>query len=126
MIQTLFQVALGGAIGASARYLAGVAILRAFGLTLFPVGVIFVNVLGSFLIGVLVVLLGQKGLTHWGAFLVTGVLGGFTTFSSFSLEAWRLMVDGRYDLASLYIGLSVGLSLLGLVAGVAMMRAALA
>ena len=86
MIQTLLQVALGGAIGASARYLAGVAILRGFGPQDFPLGVIAVNILGSFLMGALVVFLGQKGLTHWNALLATGVLGGFTTFSSFSMK----------------------------------------
>lgn len=126
MIQTLLQVALGGAIGASARYLAGVAILRSFGLHEFPLGVIIVNIVGSFLMGVLVVTLGQKGLTHWNAFLATGVLGGFTTFSSFSLEAWRLMVEGRHDLAAIYIGLSVAVSILGLVVGVHLMRMVLA
>lgn len=126
MTQTLLQVALGGAIGASARYLAGVAILRGFGAQAFPLGVITVNVVGSFLMGVLVVLLGAKGLAHWNAFLATGILGGFTTFSSFSLEAWRLMETGRHDLAALYIGLSVAASLLGLVAGVHLMRMAIA
>ena len=126
MIQTLFQVALGGALGAAARYLAGVAILRAAGPHEFPLGVIAVNILGSFLMGALVVFLGQKGLTHWNALLATGVLGGFTTFSSFSLETWRLMTEGRYDLAGLYVGLSVVVSILALIAGVALMRAVLA
>lgn len=126
MVQTLLQVALGGAIGASARYLAGMAILRSFGPQTFPLGVITVNILGSFLMGVLVVLLGVKGLTHWNAFLATGILGGFTTFSSFSLEAWRLIATGRHDLAALYIGLSVAVSLLGLVAGVHLTRMVMA
>lgn len=126
MIQTLFQVALGGALGASARYLAGVAVMRQFGTPVFPLGVITVNIVGSFLMGALVVLLGQKGLTHWNAFLATGILGGFTTFSSFSLETWRLMTEGRYDLAGLYVGLSVVVSILALIAGVALMRAVLA
>ena len=125
MIQTLLQVALGGAIGASARYLAGVAILRGFGPQDFPLGVIAVNILGSFLMGALIVFLGQKGLTHWNALLATGVLGGFTTFSSFSMETWRLMTIGRYDLAALYVGLSVFASILALIAGVHVMRAAL-
>ena len=125
MIQTLLQVALGGAIGASARYLAAVAIMRSFGPQEFPLGVIAVNVVGSFLMGALVVFLGQKGLTHWNALLATGILGGFTTFSSFSLETWRLMVSGRHDLAALYVGLSVLVSILALIAGVHMMRSVL-
>lgn len=126
MIQTLFQVALGGALGASARYLAGVAVLRQFGSHDFPLGVITVNVLGSFLMGALVVFLGHKGLTHWNAFLATGVLGGFTTFSSFSLESWRLIETGRLELAAFYIFLSVTVSILALIAGVYLMRAFLA
>lgn len=126
MFGTVLQVAIGGAIGASARYLAGVAILRNFGSHEFPLGVIAVNILGSFIMGALVVFLGQKGLTHWNALLATGVLGGFTTFSSFSLESWRLIDTGRYDLAALYILLSVAVSLIALIAGVHLMRTALA
>lgn len=126
MFGTVLQVAIGGAIGASARYLAGVAILRNFGSHEFPLGVIAVNILGSFIMGALVVFLGQKGLTHWNALLATGVLGGFTTFSSFSLESWRLFDTGRYDLAALYILLSVAVSLIALIAGVHLMRTALA
>ncbi len=125
MIQTLFQVALGGAIGASARYLAGVAIMRNFGAHDFPLGVMVVNIIGSFLMGALIVFLGQKELTHWNALLATGVLGGFTTFSSFSLETWRLMSSGRYELAAIYIGLSVVVSILALIAGVYLMRTVL-
>ena len=126
MIQTLLQVALGGALGASARYLAGVAIMRSAGPHEFPLGIISVNILGSFLMGALVVFLGQKELTHWNALLATGMLGGFTTFSSFSLETWRLMSSGRYDLAALYVGLSVFASILALMVGVWLMRAVLA
>lgn len=126
MIFTVLQVALGGAIGASLRYLSGVAILRAFGSHDFPLGVIFVNILGSFIMGALVVFLGQRSLTHLNALLATGVLGGFTTFSSFSLESWRLIDTGRYDLAAAYIGLSVAVSILALIGGVHLMRAMLA
>ncbi|MDE3079826.1 MAG: fluoride efflux transporter CrcB [Paracoccaceae bacterium] len=126
MFGTVLQVALGGAVGASLRYLAGVAILRNFGSHPFPLGVIAVNILGSFIMGALVVFLGQKGLTHWNALLATGMLGGFTTFSSFSLESWRLMETGQTELAALYIGLSVAVSILALIAGVHLMRTVLA
>lgn len=126
MLMTILQVAVGGAIGSVARYLSGVAILRSFGPHDFPLGVIFVNIVGSFIMGALIVFLGQKGLTHWNAFLATGILGGFTTFSSFSLESWRLFDTGRYELAVAYVGLSVGVSLLALVAGVHLMRTVLA
>lgn len=126
MFGTVLQVALGGAIGASLRYLTGVAIVRNFGTYQFPLGVIAVNILGSFIMGALVVFLGQKGLTHWNALLATGMLGGFTTFSSFSLESWRLLDTGRYDLAMMYIGLSVVVSILALIGGVHLMRMVLA
>jgi CrcB protein len=125
MLTTVLQVALGGAIGASGRYLVGVGMMRGFGSHSFPLGVITVNIIGSFLMGALVVFLGDKQLTHWNAFLATGMLGGFTTFSSFSLEAYRLIERGNISLAVLYIGLSVGAGLLGLVAGVHVMRAVL-
>ncbi|MDQ2093861.1 fluoride efflux transporter CrcB [Rhodalgimonas zhirmunskyi] len=126
MTGTVFQVALGGAIGASARYLLGVTVGHWFGHHTFPMGVIVANILGSFLMGALIVYLGQKGLTHWNAFLATGVLGGFTTFSSFSLETWRLMDEGRYDLAGAYVGLSVVVAIAALIAGVHTMRTVLA
>ncbi len=125
MTITVLQVALGGAIGASLRYLAGVWIGHNWGHHDFPLGVIAVNIFGSFLMGALVVYLAHKGLTHWNALLATGVLGGFTTFSSFSLESWRLIDTGRYDLAITYVGLSVMVSIVALIAGVHGMRAVL-
>ena len=126
MLATVLQVALGGAIGASGRYLAGMWIGHNFPGHQFPLGVIAVNILGSFIMGALVVFLGQKGLTHWNALLATGMLGGFTTFSSFSLETWRLMDTGRYDLAISYVGLSVVVSIVALILGVHAMRTVLA
>ena len=125
MFLTVLQVALGGGIGASGRFLTGVAMSRTFGMQSFPLGVITVNILGSFIMGVLVTFLGHKGLTHWNAFLATGVLGGFTTFSSFSLETWTLIDRGEVGLAAVYVALSVVVSLIGLIAGVYLMRAVL-
>jgi fluoride exporter len=125
MFFTVLQVAAGGAIGASARFLTGVAIQRGLGTFAFPLGVISVNILGSFIMGALVVFLGQRGLTHYNAFLATGILGGFTTFSSFSLETWRLFERGEVSTAALYVGLSVVVSLAALVGGVHLMRAVL-
>lgn len=125
MLMTVLQVALGGALGASGRYLSGVALMRAFGPQPMPVGVIFVNILGSFLMGALVVFLGQRQMTHLNPLLATGFLGGFTTFSSFSLEAWTLVERGDLALGAAYIGLSVSAAILGLIAGIYMMRAIL-
>ena len=121
MFATLLQVALGGAIGASARYLTGVATLRAFGPG-FPVGTVVVNVAGSFLMGVLVVVLAQKGGTRLAPFLMTGVLGGFTTFSAFSLDALTLWDRGQAGWAAAYVLGSVALSLAGIALGMAVAR----
>jgi CrcB protein len=125
MIATLLQVALGGAIGASLRHLAGVASLRLFGPG-FPWGTVLVNVAGSALMGALVVILAHKGGTRLAPFLMTGVLGGFTTFSAFSLDALTLWERGQAGLAAAYVAGSVILALLGIVAGMALARMVLA
>ncbi|WP_226779701.1 fluoride efflux transporter CrcB [Oceaniglobus trochenteri] len=107
MMSTVLQVALGGAIGASARYLTGVAVLRAFGPG-FPLAVLLANVVGSFIMGVFVVFAAQKSQTHLAPFVMTGLLGGFTTFSAFSLETVTLIERGQTGSAALYVVLSVG------------------
>lgn len=122
MISTLFLVALGGAIGASLRFLSGVAVLRLMGPTDFPLAVLSVNIVGSFLMGVFVVAAAHKGLTHLSPFVMTGILGGFTTFSAFSLEAVTLMERGDYGAAGLYVGLSVFVSIGALMAGLWLAR----
>jgi CrcB protein len=76
-----------------------------------------VNILGSFLMGLFVALAAQRGLTHLAPFVATGILGGFTTFSAFSLEAVTLYERGDVGQAALYVGLSVVLSIAGLMAG---------
>lgn len=123
MIPTVIQVALGGAIGAAARYGVGVALVRPGA---FPLGVLAVNIVGSFLMGLIVVYLGQKMLSHLNPFLMTGILGGFTTFSAFSLEAYTLFERGEVGQAALYVALSVVLSIAALIAGIFIMRGVLA
>lgn len=125
MFATLVQVALGGAIGASLRYLAGAATLRAFGPG-FPWGTVFVNVLGSAAIGALVVILAHRDAGRLAPFLVTGVLGGFTTFSAFSLDALTLWERGQGGLAAAYVAGSVALSLGGIALGLWLARWAIA
>ncbi len=117
MLGPLVSVAAGGAIGATLRYLAGVGIVRLIGHSGFPVAIIFANVLGSFLMGAFVVLAAHRGLTHLSPFVMTGLLGGFTTFSAFSLEAMTLYERGAVGQAALYVGISVVASILALVAG---------
>ncbi len=123
MIPTVIQVALGGAIGAAARYGVGVALVR---LGAFPIGVLAVNIIGSFLMGLIVVYLGQKMLSHLNPFLMTGILGGFTTFSAFSLEAYTLFERGEVGQAAIYVIASVVLSIAALIAGIFIMRGLLA
>ncbi|MFN3147916.1 MAG: fluoride efflux transporter CrcB [Paracoccaceae bacterium] len=125
MLWTLGQVALGGALGASARYLTGVAAVRVMGHG-FPWGTLTVNVAGSFLMGVLVVVLAHLNATRLAPFLMTGVLGGFTTFSAFSLDVMTLFERGQPATAGLYILGSVAISLLAILGGMALMRAVLA
>ncbi|MEP5759192.1 MAG: fluoride efflux transporter CrcB [Litoreibacter sp.] len=121
MIWTTIQVALGGAIGASLRFLATTSILRLVGPG-FPYAVLSVNILGSFLMGVLFIVTAQKGITYMSPFLMTGILGGFTTFSAFSLDAFALFERGQAGTAAIYICASVLLSILGLFAGVMLAR----
>ncbi|MFT7596611.1 MAG: CrcB protein [Paracoccaceae bacterium] len=126
MISTVSLVALGGAIGASLRYLTGVGVVRLFGHQDFPVAILTVNVLGSFLMGVFVVVAAHRGLTHFSPFVMTGLLGGFTTFSAFSLETMTLFERGAVGQAALYVMLSVGLSIGALALGMVLIRGMLA
>ena len=121
MLTTLVQVALGGAIGASGRYLTGVAAIRLMGPG-FPWGTLAVNVIGSFAMGVLVIALGHLSANRFAPLLMTGVLGGFTTFSAFSLDAMTIWERGQQGLALTYVVASVGLSLSAIVAGLWMAR----
>ncbi|WP_111734806.1 fluoride efflux transporter CrcB [Roseovarius amoyensis] len=122
MLTNLTQVAIGGAIGASARYLTSVATMRLLGPG-FPWATLTVNVVGSFLMGVLVVTLAHSGGTRLAPLLMTGLLGGFTTFSAFSLDAMTLWERGQAAQAGLYVVASVGVSLAAIVLGMALMRA---
>jgi fluoride exporter len=125
MIWTLTQVAAGGALGALARYGTQMGALRLFGPGV-PVGTVVANVVGSFLMGLLFVWLSEKGLMRHAPFFLVGVLGAYTTFSTFSLDALALWERGLHEYALVYVLASVLLSLLGVVAGVALMRAVLA
>ena len=120
----VLQVALGGAIGASARYLSGKAILQTLGSN-FPYGTMFVNVVGSFVMGLLAVYLMERmdgSFGRFAPFLMTGVMGGFTTFSAFSLDALYLIERGRFGAATLYMGGSVFLALGALYIGMTLAR----
>ncbi|WHZ35547.1 fluoride efflux transporter CrcB [Sagittula sp. MA-2] len=117
----LLQVALGGALGASARYMTGLGMARLMGKG-FPWGTLTVNIVGSFAMGVLVVVLAHLGGNRLAPLLMTGVLGGFTTFSAFSLDAVTLYERGQLGIAALYVGASVVVSIAALFAGLLLAR----
>ena len=121
------SIALGGALGACARYGVGHLAIRLLGPG-YPFGTLIVNILGSFLMGVLIeyMALRWSPSQEMRVFLVTGFLGAFTTFSTFSLDVAVQVQKGDYFTAGGYIALSVILSIAGLFAGLAMMRALLA
>jgi CrcB protein len=109
-------VAVGGAIGTLGRYAVSGAIARAFGET-FPWGTLIVNVTGSFLIGLVAVTTGPDGRMLWPSMLrqhvMIGIFGGYTTFSSFSLQTLALVREGEWMSASLNVVGSVALCLIG-------------
>lgn len=127
-MQTLFLVAVGGATGAVARYLLGLQAMRSLG-GAWPYGTLAANILGGLLMGVLAGVLSLRGgadQEKWRLLLGVGVLGGFTTFSAYSLEV-ALMIERRaYGQAALYSLGSVVLSILALFAGLILMRRLLA
>lgn len=113
MSLTLPLIALGGAAGSVLRYL----MVSAIGA---PFGTAAVNVLGSFAIGVLFIVLGSR--ESWHFLLMTGLLGGFTTFSAFSLDTLKLVEAGQPTQAVAYVLASVALSLFAVALGVALAR----
>lgn len=123
MIAILASVAAGGALGAIGRFLVGHWAVTSLG-TGFPWGTLIVNVLGSFLIAVLAFALVERGGggAALRAFAIAGVLGGFTTFSAFSLDALSLFERGDAWLAALYVAASVLLSIGACALGFALVR----
>jgi fluoride exporter len=99
----LLLVMLGGALGSLARYGVGLGVAQIFGST-FPLGTLIINISGSFLLGILVSLSGPMAISSGTRlFLATGLCGGFTTFSTFSVETLNLMEKGSYGLALVYL-----------------------
>ena len=116
-------VFLGGGLGAALRHGINLACARVLG-TAFPYATLFENVTGSLAMGLLAAYFAFKGdaSQHWRLLLTTGILGGYTTFSAFSLDVALLYERGELALAGLYVGSSVALSILGLFAGLALVR----
>jgi fluoride exporter len=112
MMQWL-MIAIGGALGSMARY-AAVAYLTPMLNYRFPFGTFIVNISGSFLIGVAYVVIVEKAIipSEWRLFVITGILGGYTTFSAFSLEMLQMWQEGHVAFSLLYALSSVALGLL--------------
>ena len=121
----LLAVAAGGALGSVARYLVGVGSTKLFGLT-FPWGTLIINIAGSFLIGAFVELFALKWDLPQEArvFLTVGICGGFTTFSTFSLDTYVMLERGEWWPAAAYVVASVVLSIGALVGALHLVRAA--
>ena len=119
MLTNLACVAAGGMLGSLLRYL----VARVTPLTGFPLATLAVNVIGCFVTGLLYALLMQRAADNaLRLFLLTGVLGGFTTFSAFSLETINLLQDGYPGRALLNVAASVALCLLACLAGMSALR----
>ncbi|MFT3986376.1 fluoride efflux transporter CrcB [Aestuariivirga sp.] len=124
---TILWVALGGAIGSALRYLVNITVGPAYG-SEFPWHTLIINVIGCFVMGAIVSLMALKlnVSNDMRAFLTTGIIGGFTTFSAFSLDFATLVERKAYGFAGAYAMGSVVFSLLAVFAGLWLVRAALA
>lgn len=116
-------VFLGGGFGASLRHGINIAAARMLS-TAFPYGTLLINVSGSFVMGLIAGYFALKGdaSQHWRLFLTTGILGGYTTFSAFSLDAALLYERGEMGAAAIYVIGSVAISIAGLFVGFAIVR----
>jgi len=116
-------VFLGGGLGAALRHLVNLTCARCLGIA-FPWGTFIINISGSTVMGLIAGYLAFKGEASqpWRLFLMTGILGGYTTFSAFSLDAALLYERGEIGLAAAYAAGSVLLSIAGLFAGLALVR----
>jgi CrcB protein len=115
---TILAIATGGALGAVARYLVAVRLYERLGVD-FPWGTLAVNVLGSFLLGLTLALVEERGAfsPNTRSFITIGVLGSFTTFSTFVYEGWQYAREGDPMRMAVYAGLSLALGLAAFSAG---------
>jgi CrcB protein len=123
-LRTMTVVGVGAALGGILRLLLTQAVVARAGAGAAPYATLFINVTGSFGIGIVIAFAGARPDLHplWRYFLATGVLGGYTTFSTFSLEAFNLIGAGLGPVALAYVIASVGLGLGGAFLGVAAAR----
>lgn len=122
----IWYIAVGSAMGGVSRYVIGAALQQRFGLT-FPVGTLVVNITGSLLLGFILrfALGGTQISPETRIFLTTGFCGGYTTFSTFSYDTAAMIESGQFRRATIYVTLSVVLSVLATFAGFALAQSAL-
>ncbi|HUS13986.1 MAG TPA: fluoride efflux transporter CrcB [Chloroflexia bacterium] len=122
-MREFFIISIGAALGANARYFLTLWFVKRYGAT-FPWGTLVINVSGSFAIGLILTILGQRLVSEPGArlLLVTGFLGAYTTFSAFSYETLALLQQGAYPEAAYNVLSSVALSLFAAFAGILLAR----
>ena len=122
--RVLLAVGGGAALGGILRLLATQLVVARFGAGFGQYATMFINVSGSFLIGVVIELAQTRtGFPPlWRFFLATGILGGYTTFSTFSYEAYLLAANGLYASATFYVVASVALGIAGAIGGIALVR----
>ncbi len=119
MLRQLLLVALGGALGSALRYLTALLLARHYTGSI-PLATLVVNLVGCFLIGLLIGLCSET--SHLRLLFITGFCGGFTTFSTFTAESYTMFREGAYGLALLYIAGSVLIGLLALWLGLSLSR----
>lgn len=121
-MKILLAIGTGSFIGGVSRYLLSQFIQTKF-LSTFPFGTLIINIIGCFLIGLVFGLSDRGNLTQeWRLFLATGLLGGFTTFSAFSIETISMLRDGQLWHASAYIVLSVVVGLIATLIGITIFK----
>ncbi len=117
---SIFYIAFGGAIGSLARYLMGVFLQNTK--SGFPLSTLLVNVIGSFAIGIIFYILKDTNNENLKAFIIVGFLGGFTTFSAFSIDALNLIIERQYFTSMLYISMTLIFSLSAVLLGFLFVR----
>ena len=117
---SIFYIAFGGAIGSLARYLMGVFLQNTK--SGFPLSTLLVNVIGSFAIGIIFYILKDTNNENLKAFIIVGFLGGFTTFSAFSIDALNLIIEKQYFTSMLYISMTLIFSLSAVLLGFLFVR----
>ena len=121
-MKLLLIVGIGGFIGSISRYFVTLFVQNKF-LSTFPFGTLSVNIAGCFLIGLVYALSEKVNIAaEWRLFLITGMLGGFTTFSSFSNETVSMLRDAQYGFAILYVSCSVIIGLLATLGGIFLIK----